>query len=87
MFEGLGSYEGANPGASSSGDPAPMIKASKVIKVELEEEETEGTKITLAMIATVILTLVTQLIFMKCKKRNKPVEAVIPEKEEVPEES
>jgi hypothetical protein len=81
--EGLGSYEGDNPGASSSGETKPMIKAFKVIKVELEEDEPEGMKITLAMIAAVILTLVTQLLFMKCKKRHNPVETVNIEREEV----
>jgi hypothetical protein len=86
--EGLGSYEEDNPGAAGSGEPIPSIKAFKVIKVELEEDEPEGgTKITLAMIATVILTIVTQLLFMKCKKRNNPVETVNTEREQVPEES
>ena len=37
------------------------------------------------MIATVILTLVTQLLFMKCKKRYSPEETVRTEVEEIPE--
>jgi len=59
-----------------------------VLKVELEEEEDEpeGTKITLAMIATVILTLATQLLFMKCKKRYQPIRDVITKKDEIQEE-
>jgi len=59
--EGLASYEEDDQGATSSTEPIPSIKAFKVIKVELEEDEPEGgTKVTIAMIVTVILTLVTQ---------------------------
>ena len=59
-----------------------------MIKVEPEEDEPEGgTKITLAMIAKVILTLVTQLLFTKCKKRYTKEETVKPEVEEIPEEA
>ena len=39
------------------------------------------------MIATVILTLVTQLLFVKCKKRNYPAETTTTQRKEVPEES
>jgi hypothetical protein len=85
--EGLASYEGDNPGASSSNEPKAIIKTFKVIKIEVEEEEPEVPKITLAMITAVILTLVTQLLFMKCKKRNNPVETVNTDREEVSEES
>ena len=60
------------------------IKAFKVIKVELEEDEPkEGTKITLAMIAAVILTLVTQLLFSKCKKRYSSERTIRTEVEEI----
>jgi hypothetical protein len=37
--EGLGSYEEDNPGATSSAEPMPSIKAFKVIKIELKEDE------------------------------------------------
>ena len=68
--EGYGSHEGDDPGASGSGEQRVTIKAFKVIKVELEEDETpEAPKITIAVLIAVILTLITQMLFTKCKKR------------------
>ena len=68
--EGFGSFEGDDPGATGFGEPTATIKAFKVIKIELEEDEPkEVPKITLAMITAVILTLITQLLLTKCKKR------------------
>jgi hypothetical protein len=46
------------------------IKAFKVIKVELEEDESqEAPKITIAVLIAVISTLITQMLFTSCKKR------------------
>ena len=58
-----------------------------MIKVELEEDEPkEGTRITLAMITAVILTLITQLLFTKCKKRYSSERTTRTEVEEILED-
>ena len=68
--QGYGSFEGDDPGATGSGEQRVTINAFKVIKVELEEDESkEAPKITIAMMIAAILTLITQMLFTKCKKR------------------
>ena len=85
--EGYGSFEGDDPGATGSGEPIVTIKAFKVIKVELEEDEPkEAPKITIAMMIAVILTLITQMLFTKCKKRYISEGTTRTEVEEVKEE-
>jgi hypothetical protein len=85
--EGYGSHEGDDPGASGSGEQRVTIKAFKVIKVEFEEDETtEAPKITIAVLIAVILTLITQMLFTKCKKRYVVEETRTTRVEEVIEE-
>jgi hypothetical protein len=85
--QGYGSYEGDDPGATGSGEQRVTINAFKVIKVELEEDETkEVPKITIAVLIAVIVTLITQMLFTKCKKRHVSEGTTMTRVEEIKEE-
>ena len=85
--QGYGSFEGDDPGATGSGEQRVTINAFKVIKVELEEDETkEAPRITIAVLIAVIVTLTTQMLFTKCKRRYISEGTTMTKVEEINEE-
>ena len=85
----LADYEDT-PGARGSNDPLPnpSVKVMRAIKVEVDEDEEENKvqRFIMTMLAAISLSILTQWLFGKCSRRNKPMKEIPSEETAEPAE-